>query len=64
MRCTARAQDDLLFAELTVYETLYFAAMLRLPRSWSRADKLSRVDMVISGLGVEKCRDTIIGERQ
>ncbi|GLI63140.1 hypothetical protein VaNZ11_006048 [Volvox africanus] len=54
-------QDDLLFAELTVYETLYFAALLRLPRSWSRADKLARVDLVIAGLGLERCRDTIIG---
>ncbi|GIL87008.1 hypothetical protein Vretimale_14202 [Volvox reticuliferus] len=54
-------QDDLLFAELTVYETLYFAALLRLPRSWSRADKLARVDLVIEGLGLERCRDTIIG---
>ncbi|GIL50151.1 hypothetical protein Vafri_6284 [Volvox africanus] len=54
-------QDDLLFAELTVYETLYFAALLRLPRSWSVADKLARVDLVIEGLGLERCRDTIIG---
>ncbi|KXZ52591.1 hypothetical protein GPECTOR_9g636 [Gonium pectorale] len=55
------AQDDLLYAELTVYETLYFAALLRLPRSWSRADKLARVEMVVAGLGLERCRDTIIG---
>lgn len=54
-------QDDLLFAELTTYETLYFAALLRLPRSWSRADKLARVEMVLAGLGLERCRDTIIG---
>ena len=44
-----------------MYETLYFAALLRLPRSWSRADKLSRVEMVVEGLGLERCRDTIIG---
>ncbi|KAG2425311.1 hypothetical protein HXX76_013891 [Chlamydomonas incerta] len=55
------SQDDLLYAELTVYETLYFAALLRLPRSWSRADKLNRVEMVVDGLGLERCRDTIIG---
>ncbi|KAG2431027.1 hypothetical protein HYH02_013459 [Chlamydomonas schloesseri] len=55
------SQDDLLYAELTVYETLYFAALLRLPRSWSRADKLSRVEMVVEGLGLDRCRDTIIG---
>mmetsp|Transcript_8214 Transcript_8214/g.14078 ORF Transcript_8214/g.14078 Transcript_8214/m.14078 type:complete len:703 (-) Transcript_8214:560-2668(-) len=54
-------QDDLLFAELTTFETLYFAAMLRLPRSWTLEAKLQRVDMVLEGLGLQKCRDTIIG---
>ncbi|KAG2488296.1 hypothetical protein HYH03_013146 [Edaphochlamys debaryana] len=57
------SQDDLLFAELTVYETLYFAALLRLPRTWSKADKLGRVEMVLEGLGLERCRDTIIGSQ-
>jgi len=55
------SQDDLLFAELTVFETLYFAAVLRLPRSWSHDVKVSRVEMVLQGLGLNKCRDTIIG---
>lgn len=56
-------QDDLLFAELTVYETLYYAAMLRLPRDWSAEDKVARVELVLSGLGLDKCRDTIIGNQ-
>lgn len=34
--------------------------MLRLPRSWAHADKLKRVEMVLQGLGLDKCRDTII----
>ncbi|GAX76515.1 hypothetical protein CEUSTIGMA_g3961.t1 [Chlamydomonas eustigma] len=55
------SQDDLLFAELTVYETLYFAALLRLPKDWPREKKLDRVEMVLQGLGLVKCRDTIIG---
>lgn len=55
-------QDDILFSQLTVYETLYYAAMLRLPRTWSVEDKLRRVDMVLDGLGLRKCKDTIIGE--
>lgn len=54
-------QDDLLYAELTVYETLYFAALLRLPQSWTRERKLQRVDIVIAALGLSKCRDTMIG---
>ena len=33
-------QDDLLYATLTVHETLYFAAMLRLPKHKTKADKV------------------------
>jgi ABC-type dipeptide/oligopeptide/nickel transport system ATPase component len=55
------AQDDLLYEALTVYETLYFAAMLRLPSHMGRAAKIERVNSVISTLGLLRCRDTIIG---
>lgn len=55
------SQDDLLFANLTVYETLYYAALLKLPKSMTRAEKLERVEAVISALGLSKCRDTLIG---
>jgi hypothetical protein len=41
-------------------QTLYFAAMLRLPKDWPREKKLDRVEMVLQGLGLMKCRDTII----
>lgn len=54
-------QDDLLFAELTVWETLYYAAMLRLPKSVSKQDKIKRVELVIEALGLQKCQDTVIG---
>ena len=54
-------QDDLLYESLTVYETLYFAAMLRLPKTMTSAQKKARVDEVIAALGLAKCRDTIIG---
>jgi ATP-binding cassette, subfamily G (WHITE), member 2 len=46
---------------LTTYETLYYAALLRLPREWTREAKLQRVEMVLDGLGLGKARDTIIG---
>ncbi|KAL4427647.1 hypothetical protein ABPG75_001736 [Micractinium tetrahymenae] len=55
-------QDDLLYATLSVHETLFFAAMLRLPKHKTKAEKLERVDSVIKALGLEKCRDTIIGD--
>lgn len=45
--------------QLTVYETLYFSAMLRLPRSWPKEQKVERVEMVLSILGLTKCRDTV-----
>ncbi len=48
-------------AQLTTYETLYYAALLRLPKSWTREQKLERVEMVLRGLGLVKARDTIIG---
>jgi ABC-type multidrug transport system ATPase subunit len=54
-------QDDLLYESLTVYETLYYAAMLRLPRDMTKEEKLDRVNAVISSLGLQKCKDTIIG---
>ncbi|GAB4821556.1 hypothetical protein N2152v2_008602 [Parachlorella kessleri] len=54
-------QDDLLYETLTVFETLYFAAMLRLPAYMTKAQKKERVEVVIKALGLMRCRDTIIG---
>lgn len=54
-------QDDLLYESLTVYETLYFAAMLRLPKTMSKSEKIERVNQVISALKLDKCKSTIIG---
>eukprot|EP00193_Tetraselmis_chui_P015613 CAMPEP_0177781214 /NCGR_PEP_ID=MMETSP0491_2-20121128/17710_1 /TAXON_ID=63592 /ORGANISM="Tetraselmis chuii, Strain PLY429" /LENGTH=721 /DNA_ID=CAMNT_0019301223 /DNA_START=294 /DNA_END=2459 /DNA_ORIENTATION=+ len=54
-------QDDLLYPDLTVFETLYYAAQLRLPKSMSKEEKSERVAKVITALGIDKCQDTIIG---
>lgn len=54
-------QDDLLYETLTVYETLYYAAMLRLPSSMTTEQKMDRVNHVIHTLGLDKCKDTIVG---
>lgn len=54
-------QDDLLYESLTVWETLWFAAQLRLPRTMTKAAKRDRVTTVIAALGLTRCRDTIIG---
>ncbi|KAL8142157.1 hypothetical protein V2J09_015189 [Rumex salicifolius] len=55
------SQDDILFPQLTVEETLVFAAYLRLPNSMSRKQKFDRVEMIIKELGLERCRHTKIG---
>ncbi|XP_010676075.2 ABC transporter G family member 26 isoform X2 [Beta vulgaris subsp. vulgaris] len=54
-------QDDVLFPQLSVEETLVFAAYLRLPSSMSRKQKYQRVEMIIKELGLERCRHTRVG---
>lgn len=54
-------QDDTFYAHLTVRETLMYAALLRLPGTLTRTEKLQRVDDIIVDLGLQKCRNTIIG---
>ncbi|KAK9839931.1 hypothetical protein WJX74_000629 [Apatococcus lobatus] len=54
-------QDDLLYENLTVRETLYYAAMLKLPRSMSVKEKTRRVDTTIKALGIGDCQHTIVG---
>ncbi|XP_021905991.1 ABC transporter G family member 26 [Carica papaya] len=54
-------QDDVLFPQLTVEETLVFAAFLRLPGSMSRQQKYARIEMIVKELGLERCRHTRIG---
>ncbi len=47
-------QDDLLYVSLTPYDSLYYAAMLRLPATMSKAEKLERVEAVITTLGLTR----------
>ncbi|CAN4119636.1 unnamed protein product [Withania somnifera] len=54
-------QDDVLYPHLTVRETLIFCALLRLPNSLNRKEKIAMTDSVINELGLNKCEDTIIG---
>merc|ERR1711871_455641 len=57
-------QDDVLFALSTVFETLLFAAQLRLPASVSLAEKKQRVERVIAELGLVDARNTLIGNER
>ncbi|XP_010917903.1 ABC transporter G family member 22 [Elaeis guineensis] len=54
-------QDDVLFAHLTVRETLTYTALLRLPKTMTRQQKEERAMDVIYELGLERCQDTMIG---
>jgi len=54
-------QDDLLFAHLSVEETLNYAAGLRLPKKMSAEEKQKRVEDALSQLGLEGCRGTVVG---
>ena len=54
-------QSELFIGTLTVEEHLTFQALLRMHSDLTHAQKLSRVRDVIMELGLEKCRDTLIG---
>ena len=54
-------QQDLLQPDLTVRETLQFAADLRLPSLSNSTQRKAVVESVISELGLKECADTRIG---
>ncbi|CAN8270134.1 unnamed protein product [Cochlearia groenlandica] len=54
-------QDDVLLPQLTVEESLAFAAFLRLPSNMSKEQKYAKVEMIIKELGLERCRRTRVG---
>ncbi|MQL94468.1 hypothetical protein Taro_027123 [Colocasia esculenta] len=55
------AQDDVLYPHLTVTETLVFTALLRLPDSLSRQEKVAQAQRVIAELGLGRCSHSMIG---
>ncbi|KAI8621918.1 P-loop containing nucleoside triphosphate hydrolase protein [Chytriomyces sp. MP71] len=54
-------QDDLLLPSLTVRETLYFSAKLRLPESMTSKEKMTRVDEVLDTLGLSHVANSRVG---
>ena len=55
-------QNDVFFTNLTLRQTLVYAAMLRLPDSMSHEHKMRQVDQVINALDLRSCENTIIGD--
>uniref|UniRef100_A0A2K6G088 ATP-binding cassette sub-family G member 8 n=1 Tax=Propithecus coquereli TaxID=379532 RepID=A0A2K6G088_PROCO len=61
-KCVAHVrQHDQLLPNLTVRETLTFIAQMRLPRSFSQAQRDKRVEDVIAELRLRQCADTRVG---
>lgn len=54
-------QQDIFFPNLTLRETLKFAAMLRISDKVSFDDKMKQLDEVIEALGLKNCLDTMVG---
>ncbi|GKV42495.1 hypothetical protein SLEP1_g49891 [Rubroshorea leprosula] len=54
-------QDDVLYPHLTVEETLAFTALLRLPNTLKKEEKVLHAKAVITKLGLTKCKNSIIG---
>lgn len=54
-------QDDVMYPHLTVIETLIYTALLRLPRQLNKAEKVEQVEMVVAELGLQRCRNNVVG---
>ncbi len=54
-------QEDIFYAQMTVRETLLFAARLRLPKDVPLAEKEALVEKLIRKLSLVKAADTIVG---
>jgi ATP-binding cassette subfamily G (WHITE) protein 2 len=55
-------QDDLLYAELTIEQTLNFCAQLKMPTSTTKLERTDRDDSVISLMAIEHCRSVRVGD--
>ena len=55
-------QDDVMYPHLSVTETLVYTALLRLPGSITRQQKVTHAQDVITQLGLTKCKNSIIGD--
>eukprot|EP00850_Spirogloea_muscicola_P012943 SM000085S23293 [mRNA] locus=s85:490739:494842:- [translate_table: standard] len=57
-------QEDALYPQLTVRETLLISARLRISNGVSHKAKIRRVDAMIQDLGLQDCAHTLIGNEE
>ncbi|MFT6395375.1 MAG: ABC-type multidrug transport system ATPase subunit [Bradymonadia bacterium] len=55
-------QDDIVYPQLTVYESLYYTARLRLPADTSDGEIDRKIDEVLAALEITHTRNTKIGD--
>jgi ABC-type multidrug transport system ATPase subunit/pSer/pThr/pTyr-binding forkhead associated (FHA) protein/ABC-type polysaccharide/polyol phosphate export permease len=55
-------QDDIIFPQLTVYESLYYTARLRLPADTTRDEIDRKIEQVLQKLEIQQTRDVLIGD--
>lgn len=55
-------QDDIVFPQLTVYESLYYTARLRLPADTTHEEIDSKIQLILSKLEIQQTRDVLIGD--
>merc|ERR1712151_1049885 len=55
-------QDDVMHADLTVEQNIYYNAQLRLPRGTPKEDIRTHVSKVIAALGLERVSHIVVGD--
>jgi ABC-type multidrug transport system ATPase subunit len=54
-------QDDICHTDLTVYQNLYYNALLRLPSNISKNEKKKHVQTIINALGLSHIQNHVVG---
>jgi len=55
-------QEEIFFPQLTLRETVVYTALLRLPESMPRAEKMRQVDHILEALELGCCQQTKFGD--
>jgi ABC-type multidrug transport system ATPase subunit len=55
-------QDDIIYRELTVFESLYYTAKLRLPPDTTDEEITAKIEDILDKLEIKQTRDVIIGD--